>query len=91
MIDYYKVLNVAPDASTEALNEQRRFLLNAFHPDIFGKCHLYGAPLSIAAMRFKNSVCSWLDSLTPAVAWTGRHHRLFVNRPISDPRSMIPA
>lgn len=35
MIDYYKVLNVSPDASLDALNEQRRFLLNAFHPDKF--------------------------------------------------------
>ena len=35
MIDHYEVLKVAPTVSQEALREQYRFLLQAFHPDKF--------------------------------------------------------
>jgi curved DNA-binding protein CbpA len=35
MKDYYKIFEIAPDASQEAIKEQYRFLVQAWHPDKF--------------------------------------------------------
>ncbi len=35
MADYYQILEITPDASPEAIKEQYRFLVQAWHPDKF--------------------------------------------------------